>query len=53
MGFDPYQVTATEQGVVRLFTTDLEPEGDMAITAQNVNQIINNTFFVIKLLMNV
>ncbi len=40
MAFDPYKVSVTEKGVVRLFTTDLEPEGDMAITAQNVHKLL-------------
>jgi len=40
MAFDPYKVSSTEKGVVRLFTTDLMPEGDMAITSQNVHKLL-------------
>lgn len=39
---DPHQVEASEFGVVRVFTTELEPEGDAAITAQNVQKILGN-----------
>ena len=37
---DPYIISATETGKVRVFTTELEPEGDAAITAQNVHKIL-------------
>lgn len=37
---DPYEVTAGEFGVVRVFTTDLEPQGNAAITAQNVQKLL-------------
>lgn len=37
---DPMNVKAGEHGVVRVFTTDLEPEGDAAITAQNVQRLL-------------
>ncbi len=40
MAFDPYTVLPTETGVVRLFTTDLRPDGDAAITAQNVQKVL-------------
>ena len=40
MAFDPYTVLTTERGVVRLFTTDLLPEGDAAITSANVHKIL-------------
>ena len=36
---NPYQVSAGEFGVVRVFTTALEPEGDAAITPQNVERL--------------
>lgn len=37
---DPYHVPASEYGLVRVFTTDLEPQGDAAITAQNVQRLM-------------
>lgn len=37
---DPLDVTAGERGVVRIFTTDLEPEGDAAITPANVHKLL-------------
>ncbi|NNE80363.1 MAG: hypothetical protein HKN18_08840 [Silicimonas sp.] len=37
---DPFSVQANERGMVRVFTTELEPEGDAAITAQNVHKIL-------------
>lgn len=40
MAFDPYKVLTTERGVVRLFTTDLLPEGDAAITSANVHKLL-------------
>lgn len=40
MAFDPYKVLSTENGVVRLFTTDLLPEGDAAITSANVQKLL-------------
>jgi hypothetical protein len=36
------EVQAGEHGVVRVFTTDLEPEGDAAITAQNVGRLLGD-----------
>lgn len=42
MSEDPFLVTASEFGVVRVFTTDLEPEGDAAITAKNVHKILGD-----------
>ena len=39
---DPYTVSAQESGVVRVFTTDLEPEGDAAITAQNIHKVLGD-----------
>lgn len=36
----PLTVSAHEIGVVRIFTTDLEPEGDVAITPKNVEKIL-------------
>ena len=37
---DPFTVSAHEHGRVRVFTTELEPEGDAAITAKNVHKIL-------------
>lgn len=37
---DPHRVSSGEHGVVRVFTTDLEPQGDAAITARNVAKIL-------------
>lgn len=37
---DPHHVPAGEKGVVRVFTTDLEPEGNAAITATNVGKLL-------------
>ena len=37
---DPLNVRAGERGVVRIFTTALEPEGDAAITAGNVAKLL-------------
>lgn len=37
---DPYLVRSGERGVVRIFTTDLEPEGDAAITPANVEKLL-------------
>ena len=37
---DPFQVAATERGVVRVFTTDLDAEGNAAITAENVQRLL-------------
>lgn len=37
---DPHHIPAGEHGVVRVFTTDLEPEGDAAITAKNVHKVL-------------
>ncbi len=42
MSGDPFQVAASEFGVVRVFTTDLEPEGDAAITAKNVHKVLGH-----------
>ena len=37
---DPHYIPADEYGYVRIFTTELEPEGDAAITASNVHKIL-------------
>lgn len=37
---DPLNITADERGVVRVFTTDLEPEGNAAITTGNVGRLL-------------
>lgn len=39
---DPYTIKATERGAVRVFTTELEPEGDAAITPQNVHKLLGD-----------
>ncbi len=39
---DPFEVPSTERGVVRLFTTDLDAEGNAAITAENVHRLLGN-----------
>lgn len=42
MAFDPFSVSETEHGVVRVFTTDLEPRGDAAITPKNVQKLLGD-----------
>lgn len=37
---DPHHVPSGETGVVRVFTTDLEPRGDAAITKGNVAKLL-------------
>ena len=37
---DPFRVLSSEQGVVRVFATELEPEGAAAITAGNVHKLL-------------
>jgi cell division septation protein DedD len=37
---DQYHVSATEIGTVRVFTTELDPEGAAAITASNVHKLL-------------
>lgn len=37
---DPFEVTASETGIVRVFTTDLELQGDAAITPNNVQKLL-------------
>ena len=37
---DPLEVSSGERGVVRVFTTDLEPEGDAAITPANIEKLL-------------
>lgn len=37
---DPFEVPSSERGVVRLFTTDLDAEGNAAITAENVHRLL-------------
>lgn len=39
---DPMEVTQSEHGLVRLFVTDLEPEGDAAITRNNVAKLLGD-----------
>lgn len=40
MKVDPLHVPAGERGVVRLFSTELEPEGAAAITSQSVHRLL-------------
>lgn len=40
--FDPFEVSPTETGVVRIFTTDLEPQGNAAITSRNVHKLLGD-----------
>lgn len=42
MTTDPNHVTATEFGVVRLFSTELDPPDAAAITAQNVHRLLGD-----------
>lgn len=42
MAIDPYRVEENEHGLVRLFTTDMEPEVDAAITPQNVHKLLGD-----------
>lgn len=42
MAFDPFKVAEHERGVVRVFTTDLEPHGNAAITPKNVQKLLGN-----------
>lgn len=37
---DPFEIKSTESGVVRVFSTDLEPEGNAAITPQNLHKVM-------------
>jgi hypothetical protein len=37
---DPLHVSSAERGIVRVFTTDLDPEGDAAITRKNVARLL-------------
>ncbi len=39
---DPFEVPSSERGVVRLFTTDLDAEGNAAITAENVHRLLGD-----------
>ena len=40
MSGDPHQVTEHEHGLIRLFTTAMEPQVDAAITVQNVHRLL-------------
>ncbi|AZQ69314.1 hypothetical protein EF888_20525 [Silicimonas algicola] len=40
MTSDPFTIPTGERGVVRVFTTDLEPEGDAAITPGNLQRLL-------------
>ena len=37
---DPFDIPSSERGGVRVFTTDLEPEGNAAITPGNVHRLL-------------
>ncbi|MEM6387037.1 MAG: hypothetical protein AAF718_12465 [Pseudomonadota bacterium] len=37
---DPYQVLPSERGVVRIFTTELDAEGNAAVTKENVHLLL-------------
>ncbi|MCV6593914.1 MAG: hypothetical protein OIF48_13240 [Silicimonas sp.] len=37
---DPFRVLSSETGTLRVFSTDLEPEGAAAITASNVEKLL-------------
>ena len=37
---DPFDIPSSERGGVRVFTTDLEPEGNAAITPGNVHKLL-------------
>lgn len=37
---DPFQVISSERGVVRVFTTDLDAEGNSAVTRENVHRLL-------------
>lgn len=39
---DPYIVSTTERGVVRVFTTELDPEGNAAITPKNLQKLLGH-----------
>lgn len=39
---DPYTIKSSERGAVRVFTTELDPEGDAAITPQNVHKLLGD-----------
>lgn len=42
MAKDPFNVPKNEHGVVRVFTTDLEPRGNAAITPKNVQKLMGD-----------
>ncbi|MDJ0637409.1 MAG: hypothetical protein QNJ20_01140 [Paracoccaceae bacterium] len=37
---DPFDIPSSERGGVRVFTTDLDPEGNAAITPKNVHKLL-------------
>ncbi|MEM7720525.1 MAG: hypothetical protein AAF222_15100 [Pseudomonadota bacterium] len=39
---DPFQVLSSERGVVRLFTTELDAEGNSAVTRENVHRLLGD-----------
>lgn len=39
---DPFEVLSTERGVVRVFTTELDAEGNAAITPENVQRLLGD-----------
>ena len=42
MALDPHQITEHEHGLIRLFTSAMEPEVDAAITPQNVHRLLGD-----------
>lgn len=39
---DPFKILSSERGVVRVFTTDLDSEGNAAITPENVHRLLGD-----------
>lgn len=39
---DPFDISKSEKGVVRIFTTDMETEGSAAITPENVHRLLGD-----------
>ena len=39
---DPFDISPSERGVVRVFTTDLDSEGNAAITPENVHRLLGD-----------
>ena len=45
---DPYTIKTTERGAVRVFTTELDPEADAAITPQNIHKLLGDNVTLIS-----